>query len=162
MKTLVLLRHGKSDWSSQGTADHDRPINERGRLAATQMARWMADEGLVPDRMLVSSALRTQQTADRLAEVWGNIERREMEALYLAEPGVILNAIRAEGAGDTLLVVAHNPGIAMAAMMLTDDPCPIEMPTCAAAVLRFAVAHWTDVSFGGGKLLHHVKPKSLA
>ncbi len=160
MKTLILLRHGKSDWS-QGTPDHERPINERGRMAASLMASWLADEGLVPDRMLVSSARRTRQTADRLGDVWSDVERREVEALYLAEPNTILAAIRGEGGGETVLVLGHNPGLEMAAVQFASGPCPRAMATCTAAVLRLPVARWADVDFGNGDLLHHVAPKSL-
>ena len=160
MKTLILLRHGKSDWS-QGTPDHERPINQRGRLAASLMAAWLADEGLVPERMLVSSALRTRQTADRLVAGWGEVPREERDELYLAEPDAILSAIQGARGGDTLLVLGHNPGIEAAAGRLASGPCPAAMPTCAAAVLRFAVSRWGDVGCGGGDLLYHVTPKSL-
>jgi len=160
MKTLILLRHGKSDWS-RDLPDQDRPINDRGRNAATRMAGWMAGEGLVPDRMLISSATRTQETAARLLAEWGDIARETYEGLYLAEPDTILDTVQRSGRGETVLVLGHNPGLERAAVLLSNGPCPAMMPTCAAAVLRFGVARWSDVAEGGGTLLHHVTPKSL-
>ena len=161
MKTLILLRHGKSDWSGN-VPDHERPINERGRDAAVRMAEWMAGEGLVPGRLLVSSATRTRETAARLALVWGEVPQVTLDALYLADPDAILAAIRGEGKGDTLLVLGHNPGLERAAVRLArGGKCPPAMPTCAAAVLRFAVRAWDDVDWGEGTLAHHVTPKSL-
>ena len=160
MKTLILLRHGKSDWSG-GVPDIERPINHRGRLAATRMAGWLAEEGLVPDRMLVSPATRTQETADRLSEVWGDTSRETVDGLYLAEAQTILDTVRSEGDGDTLLVLGHNPGMERAAVRLASADCPRAMPTCTAAVLRFATADWRDAAFGDGTLLHHVTPRSL-
>lgn len=160
MKTLILLRHGKSDWSGS-VPDIERPINHRGRLAAGQMAAWLAEEGLVPKRMLVSSATRTQETAAQLREAWGDIDSPTVEALYLAEPDAILDVIRAQGKGETLLVLGHNPGLERMAVRLSRDDCPAVMPTCTAAILRFDVARWGDVGFGDGALLHHVTPKSL-
>ena len=38
MKILHLLRHAKSDWSDPSLADHDRPLNGRGRKARLVMA----------------------------------------------------------------------------------------------------------------------------
>lgn len=160
MKTLILLRHGKSDWSGD-VPDHDRPINHRGRLAAVKMAGWMAEAGLVPDRLLVSSATRTQETAGRLLSVWGAVPQVSAGALYLADPDTILGVIAAEGQGDTLLVLGHNPGLERMAVRLSRDACPPAMATCTAAVLRFAVRDWADVTWGEGTLLHHISPKSL-
>lgn len=31
MKTLILVRHAKSDWGNPGLDDFDRPLNERGK-----------------------------------------------------------------------------------------------------------------------------------
>jgi phosphohistidine phosphatase len=46
MKTLYVLRHAKSDWS-EPVADHDRPLNRRGKRArtiiATHVAGWHVD-----------------------------------------------------------------------------------------------------------------------
>ena len=161
MKTLILLRHGKSDWSGS-VPDIERPINQRGRQAAERMAQWLATEGLTPDRMLVSPATRTQETAKRLTQVWGTVDARVVDALYLAEPDTILEAIHEEGKGGVLLVLGHNPGLERAASAFAKEACPATMPTCTAAVLRFDGARWRDVAFGDGTLLHHVTPKSLA
>jgi phosphohistidine phosphatase len=58
VKTLILLRHGKSDWDSDRDADHDRPLARRGRNAAATMGLLLERAGQVPDRALTSSALR--------------------------------------------------------------------------------------------------------
>ncbi len=161
MKTLILLRHGKSDWSG-AVPDIERPINHRGRLSADRMAEWLAEQELIPDRMLVSPATRTQQTAGRLTDIWGAVAAQTVDALYLAEPDTILDTIRGDGKGATLLVLGHNPGLERAAVDFAKGACPVMMPTCTAAVLRFDAARWGDVAFGEGMLLHHVTPKSLA
>ena len=49
MKTLLLMRHAKSDWDADYGPDHDRPLNERGLRSARLMGRVLAEEGLVPD-----------------------------------------------------------------------------------------------------------------
>ncbi|WP_204322083.1 histidine phosphatase family protein, partial [Streptococcus pneumoniae] len=61
MHRLILLRHAKSDWP-EGVADHERPLNGRGRRAAPLMGEAMVERGYVPERALVSSAKRTQET----------------------------------------------------------------------------------------------------
>jgi len=62
MKTLYLLRHGKSDWEDSSLKDFDRPLNDRGRKAAKAMGHEMRDRDMVPDTVFVSPAARTKQT----------------------------------------------------------------------------------------------------
>jgi len=61
MKRLILMRHGKAERSNVG-GDFERALTERGLADAALMGRLLADEGLTPDRALVSAARRTQQT----------------------------------------------------------------------------------------------------
>ena len=63
MTELLIMRHGKSDWSL-GVSDFQRPLNRRGERAAAQMADWVADQDLHPDRVLSSSAVRARTTAE--------------------------------------------------------------------------------------------------
>ena len=48
MKTLILFRHGKSDWSGGTENDHDRPVSKRGRTAAQVMGRFLTLARQVP------------------------------------------------------------------------------------------------------------------
>ena len=65
MKRLILVRHAKSDWSL-GMADHDRPLNVRGRASAAAIGRWLREKNLRPDQVLCSTATRTRETLDLL------------------------------------------------------------------------------------------------
>ena len=67
MKTLFLLRHGKSDWG-HGVADHERPLTRRGEDAARRIGRLLAGIGQVPERVVSSTAVRARQTAQLAAE----------------------------------------------------------------------------------------------
>src|SRR3954454_19984281 len=59
---LWLLRHAKSSWSDQGLPDEDRPLAPRGEKAADRMRNYIAAEGLEPQLVLCSSAMRARQT----------------------------------------------------------------------------------------------------
>jgi phosphohistidine phosphatase len=41
-KRLILTRHAKSAWDDPLMADHDRPLNERGKAAAADLGQWLA------------------------------------------------------------------------------------------------------------------------
>ncbi len=66
MRRLMLLRHAKSDRPA-GMADHDRPLNGRGRDEAPLVGTYLAHNGLVPDRVLCSTSERTRETWDLVA-----------------------------------------------------------------------------------------------
>lgn len=67
MTTVVLVRHGETDWNAehrmQGWAPV--PLNDRGRAQAEAAARWLADEFDV-DRVHASDLQRTRETTERL------------------------------------------------------------------------------------------------
>ncbi len=64
MRTLVLLRHAKSDYPG-GVADHDRPLAPRGIREAGLAGDWLRAELPAIDAVLCSTATRTRQTLER-------------------------------------------------------------------------------------------------
>ncbi|MCD6638906.1 MAG: histidine phosphatase family protein, partial [Nocardioides sp.] len=64
MKTLVVLRHGKSDWDVPAT-DADRPLGKRGRRQAEEAGQWLADHGPALDVAVLSPARRARETWER-------------------------------------------------------------------------------------------------
>lgn len=112
MKTLCLMRHAEAE---KGPDDHARPLTLRGQEQARAAALWLQGKGVVSDSIIASDALRTRQTAEIFS---AKIELTR--TLYLAEAEIILNA--AENAlvtCDTVMIVAHNPGMYEAALRLS-------------------------------------------
>lgn len=172
MRQLLLLRHAKSSWDDPRLSDHARPLNARGRRAASGMAAAMRDLGLTPDVVLVSSARRTLQTLEALAPLEGSPLIEPMDALYLAPWPSLLEVLR--GVRETarsVLLIGHNPGLhelAMAlagpAAMASGSPMTRRLaegyPT--AALTEFAVAlPWRLLEPGGGRLLRFLTPADL-
>ena len=86
MKTLLLLRHGKSSWSDVSLADHDRPLKKRGVEAAKRMGQLLTELNLVPDHILTSSAVRATATVQLVVEATKYAGEVEVEPeLYSAE-----------------------------------------------------------------------------
>ena len=69
MKSLYVVRHGKSAWDDPHLTDFDRPLAPRGRKAAPRIAEYMREHGYVPDLVLCSAACRARQTWERMAPV---------------------------------------------------------------------------------------------
>ena len=83
MKTILLMRHSHATSNNPAYSDHQRPLSNKGRELAQVTADLLTE--LRPDRILCSSAARTQQTADVFAANIANGLRPEsFESLYLA------------------------------------------------------------------------------
>jgi phosphohistidine phosphatase len=168
MKQLFLLRHAKSSWDDPELDDHDRPLAPRGRRATELIAKYLRREGIVPDLVLCSSALRTRQTLERIAPAWGDDVRVEVEAeLYAASAGELLERLRAVADDvESVMLIGHNPGIEELALSLagSGDELPAlrrKYPTAALATLEVD-GPWRDLAPGGAELTDFVKPKQLA
>ncbi|HXZ68394.1 MAG TPA: histidine phosphatase family protein [Alphaproteobacteria bacterium] len=174
MKQLLLLRHAKSDRNG-GLEDFERPLNARGRKAAPKMAQAMLERSYLPDRALVSPALRTRETWQLMAPLFDElrVDIEFVDRLYLAPANHILSVIR-QLTPEVLapLIVGHNPGIEdLAARLLSEkqtaegeealERLKRKFPTCALAVLTFPIDSWSELGFGTGALIEFLTPSSL-
>ena len=62
MKQIFLLRHAKSDWSTLGQQDFERPLAKRGINDAMLISQYIQDKRHLVDAVFCSSALRTKET----------------------------------------------------------------------------------------------------
>ena len=166
MRRLIVMRHAKSSWADPGQRDHDRPLNKRGRRSAGLLGGWLAGNGYLPDRALVSTAARTRETWDRVQATAREAPADFLPALYHADPDVLLGIVRANGGdSDPLLVVGHQPGIgAFASALLVAPSADSDLaryPTGATAVIDFDVAAWSEVGWGRGRVVDFVIPRAL-
>ena len=88
---LMLLRHAKSEKAEPGLRDHERTLNARGRSETPIIGAYMARHGLIPDRVIVSTARRTRETWERLAPAFSPAPPVTFEErLYDSVPETIL------------------------------------------------------------------------
>ena len=80
---LMLLRHAKAEKAEPGERDHERALNDRGHKDAARIGAYLAKHALVPDAVLVSTARRTRETWDGVAQALsGKPAVRFEERLY--------------------------------------------------------------------------------
>jgi phosphohistidine phosphatase len=133
-RTLILLRHAKSDWSG-GQADIARPLAKRGRRQAPDAGRWLAANLDSVDLAVVSPASRARRTwALVSAQLDAPPPTRIDDRVYAASHQQLLTVVR-ELPDDieTVVLVGHNPGIEELASFLTGELA--QMPTSALAVI---------------------------
>jgi phosphohistidine phosphatase len=174
VKRLLLFRHAKTEPGGAGIEDHNRALLPRGRDDALRLGRYIRENGFTPELVLSSTARRTVETADIAGTEFKGRQRVDyLEALYLAEPEVILQIARlVQDMTASVMVVGHNPGLERLATLLAREPVKrkerdrfdlIEekFPTAALAVLDFDVTRWRDIGPGEGKLADFVRPRDL-
>lgn len=141
MRDLILLRHAHADAASSNQTDADRPLSAIGRDEAKAAALWLQQQGLKPDRVLVSNARRARETADAVLSVFGDVDRREDPRIYEATSGTLAELADLHHDATRLLIVGHNPGMEqLAALMHSGQSGDYRgMPPGGIAVLRFPV-----------------------
>lgn len=108
---LILWRHAEA---ADGAADLARPLTAHGRAQAGRMAEWLAPR-LSPDlRVVVSPALRAQETARTLGRAFRTNED-------LAPGAAAADLIKAAGwpdAAHPVMLVGHQPTLGETASLL--------------------------------------------
>lgn len=190
MHQLILLRHAKAVRGNAEGSDHDRELTPDGKRAAAAMGAAMRKLGLTPDVILVSSALRTQETLDAL-EPWEDRPNIETNStLYMASFMQIRDLLRElPETVRSVLVIGHNPGIHELAQLLASarpyaarpaaaqpsaarpeartDAAPVafmrleeEYPT--ASLVEFLIATpWHKLGPAGASLQRFIQPADL-
>lgn len=170
MKTLYLLRHAKSSWKDETHDDFDRPLNKRGRAAATAMGAFLAGQEIAPSQVLCSSAKRTRETLERIQEKLETaVPVRFEKGLYMAEAPALLRRIkRLNDSLASVMLITHNPGIAHLALLLTDETSEpqrsklnAKFSTGSLAVIEADIARWADLLPHGGHLRSFTRPRDL-
>ena len=143
---LILWRHCDA---ASGVPDELRPLTPLGHKQAAAMARWLNERLPSACRIIVSPALRAQQTAQALGRKFETVREIGTGASVAA----VLAAVNGLQAREPVLVVGHQPTLGRVASYLlagdeTDRPmrtgaawwlCNASHQEPAAAVLKVAI-----------------------
>ncbi|MFF5230443.1 SixA phosphatase family protein [Dactylosporangium sp. NPDC000521] len=123
-RTLILLRHAKSVDPDPYPTDLERPLSPRGRRDAAAAGDWLRAQGLLPDLVVCSTAVRTRETLDglRLDTTPVVFEHR----VYLGPAHDTLDLLQNAPDVATLLLIGHNPTLSMLSDLLDPDALPDE------------------------------------
>ena len=171
-RRLILLRHAKSAWPD--VPDHERPLAGRGRRAAPVAGHWLRESGIVPDRVLCSTAQRARETWQLAEEELGAHPPTTFEdRVYGASATELLYLAREAASGvRTLMIVGHEPAMRDLTLELASaqpdkageeealERVRAKFPTSAIAVLAFT-GGWPDLGPGQARLADFVMPSDL-
>lgn len=171
-KYLILIRHAKSDWS-QRVRDYKRPLKKKGRRDSQRIAVWLAQQKLIPERIIASSADRCKSTALKLLQTMElNSELlKSSKNLYLSSKSDYIKKIKQVPENiNNLIVIGHNPvieslfcSLVKSSNAINSEKCKKKdkvFPTAAVAVMEMR-GKWSKLSYNSLSLNSFIKPKQL-
>lgn len=148
MKTLLIVRHGKSSWEYEGISDIDRPLKLRGIKDSYRMAEWLANNDYFPDMIISSPAARALNTATIFARSL-KLEGLSIvinDSMYHDDEFEILRMItKTNSSIATLAVFGHNPVLTNLVNIFLDQALD-ELPTAGVVALTFDTRRWKNIS----------------
>ncbi len=168
MKTVLILRHAKSDWGDSDLADFDRPLAKRGLEDAPRMGEVLAQFDCIPDRILSSPAQRAKQTAELAAKACGYRKTIQWEeSFYGGSSDDLIAALQQlSPAVERVLLVGHNPTLEETVLALCspgfteiEEAGTLKLPTAGLVCINFEMVDWQDLQPGEGVLQWFIIPK---
>lgn len=166
-RELLILRHGKSDWS-QDVNDFHRPLKDRGKRGAQRMGIWLWENDLIPDHIVSSPAERALSTAEKCVKSMGRnadcIKRDDR--IYEGGLGALCKVLAdCPKSAQRVMIVGHNPGLEDLLLHLADGKENIAedgklLPTSTLARLRMP-KDWKMLDAGCAKLIALIRPAEL-
>jgi phosphohistidine phosphatase len=166
MARITLFRHAKAEYPLAGKDDYNRTLAPRGLRNADRMGRFIIENNLIPDLVIVSGAARTRETYDRASVHWPSLPTIFTDSIYEASATTILTAIEAHG-GDlqNVMVIGHNPGLAVLLHHLVDSSIAhtdlSHFPTSCVADIVFDAPSISEIDIEAGRLCSFMRVREL-
>jgi len=164
MKQLLIMRHAKSDWSTDTKEDIDRPLNRRGKNDAPLMGEEILKRNVIPELILSSPANRARQTVDLFARSCGfSKEVQLIDEFYPGDMKSILKHIKnVPDQINRLMIIGHNPVFELlASNFISNKEADISMPTACIVAVSAEIDQWKDLELHNNKLNWIITPKQV-
>jgi len=163
MKRLLIVRHAKSSWDFPHLSDFERPLNNRGKNDAPDMAKRFLEAGINIQQLISSPANRALSTAREFARELGFAKEEiiEDENHYHASSSALRSMVRHfDNEFDSIMIFGHNPGLTYLINELSDFRLD-NLPTCGVCGIEFPVNSWKQIEKRSGKKFYYDFPKSV-
>ena len=162
MKSILLFRHGKSNWNAQYDNDHERPLSRRGVKAAKLMGKYAFRIKQVPDKIISSSALRAKTTAELAVKFgnWNSDFSLNSEIYHCSKETLQTIITKQDPNIHDICLVGHQPTFLFFLNELTGENL-LRCPTASMAKITLTVDRWKEVEPGKGFLSWFKSPKEL-
>ena len=160
MKTILIMRHAKSDWNTPNS-DFERPLNNRGLKAAPKMAQMLNKLKVKPELIVSSPAKRAITTAELVKNELNFTEEIKLYPdFYYGDTTHMLDTIYSlNNKMHTVLMVGHNPTVETLVSKLSSEF--IQMPTATIVCIQCNEESWEEIKPYENKILWIKRPKEL-
>lgn len=158
MKTLILVRHAKSDWP-ENTDDFDRPLADRGLDDAKKMSKYLKEKNIQIDKFVSSPALRALTTCKIFNQTYEIGISTDQKLYHPSERNFESVIYDLDDSVNSVALFSHNNGISNFANLISGDI--IMFPTCGVAGFSVNCDSWTDFEGAEKKLLFFYEPKKI-
>lgn len=163
MKTLYIIRHGKSTWDFPNLPDQERPLIDRGVNRTKKVVRELNKHSASAGLIISSHAKRAHETAKLIAAGINypidNIH--VIPELYNADADNILDLIFAvDDNVDSVMIIGHNPALTQFSNMFLDEKIDC-LPTSGTICIAFETKNWTEIISASHKTGFIIFPKTI-
>ncbi|WP_417429607.1 SixA phosphatase family protein [Halpernia sp.] len=155
MKTLLLIRHAKSDWP-ENTEDLERPLAEIGKKDATEMSKYLLANNTKIDYFLASPAKRTVETCEIFAKHYQKSFETAEKLYNPSEKNFHSVVFSLDDKHNSACLFSHNNGISNFANSFSENI--IHFPTCGVAIFNFDCEKWSEFEMANKNLVAFYKP----
>ena len=162
LRSIILFRHGKSDWNANYESDHSRPVSRRGTKAAKKMGRYLSNINQIPDLIISSTALRARHTAEIAinAGKWSSKLVLEKK-IYESSVETLISIISKQSDEyNSICLVGHEPTFSSFIERCNNSTWS-RFPTASMAQIDFNINSWYDIDLKFGNLVWLIRPKEL-
>ena len=162
MKSILLFRHGKSNWKAQYENDHDRPLSKRGVKAAKLMGKYAFQIKQVPDKIISSTALRAKTTAELAVKFgnWNSVLSLDSDIYHCSTETLQTIIAKQDQNINYVCLVGHEPTFSFFLNKMTGENL-LGFPTASMAKINLPVNRWREIESGMGLLSWFKRPKEL-
>jgi phosphohistidine phosphatase len=163
MKTLYIVRHGKSSWENPGLADHERPLLQKGVKRTLKIANYLNEKRICPDLMISSHAVRAYDTARIIAGIIAYPEDDIVVSKNLyhgSGDGILDELFSLDDSIESVMIFGHNPTFTSFANHFLKEKIDW-LPTSGVVAVQFDVIKWSDIPLARVSIDFVVYPKHL-
>lgn len=163
MKTLFILRHGKSAPEDTNLKDIERPLLKLGVERTLKIADFLNKRKFQIQAIVSSNAVRAYSTAKIIATETNYPVSKiaQKPNLYNSDVDNYFNTIfECDDKLHSLMIVAHNPAITNFSNLFLENKIA-ELPTSGLVIIRFNCEKWVDINTADSELIQLISPKEI-
>lgn len=149
MKSIVLMRHGKSSWEYD-VSDSERPLKSRGKSDAKLVASHFIKSYKIPDQIFSSPAKRALDTCKIVMKTVGLSENsiKIENDLYDFGGDNVINFIKQlPNTIDSIMIFGHNHALTSIVNIFGSSFIG-NLPTSGLAKINFDINNWQELKKG--------------